>query len=265
MASATTLAAEEARAWSVQSVASVVAIATSTVVVLVTATVTGQRTPLEVAAVTGCAALLAVLADIDVRRRMLPNAIVYPALAIVLAVASVRADQSLAGALGGAAFAANPFLVAFFLIPPRTVAAGQPGSHPRGFGRKGDVRWAGLVGAGGVFLAALVEADQAIGGALAAAVVAGSPFVTSFVNGHRRRRGNEPVVPTGGRRGMGGGDVKLAALLGAIAGVPGVLAALTVAVFGGACAAGALMVMRRGGSAIPYGPFLGAGAVLALL
>jgi len=63
---------------------------------------------------------------------------------------------------------------------------------------------------------------------------------------------------------MGGGDVKLAALLGAIAGMPGVLAALTVTVFGGACAAVALMVMRRGG-AVPYGPFLAAGAIVGMV
>src|SRR3546814_803291 len=122
-------------------------------VVLVTATVTGQRTPLEVAAITGCAALLAVLADIDVRRRVLPNAIIYPALAIALAVAWVRADQSLAGALAGAAFAASPFLVAFFLIPQRTVPA-PPGSHLLGFGREGDAKGAGLLGAEAVRMAA---------------------------------------------------------------------------------------------------------------
>ncbi|GMU40661.1 MAG: hypothetical protein AMXMBFR23_15270 [Chloroflexota bacterium] len=263
MASATTLAAEEAPAWPAQRVASVAAIATSTIVVLVAATVTGQRTPLEIAAITGCAALLAVLADIDVRRRVLPNAIVYPALGIVLAVAWLRADQSLAGALAGAAFAAGPFLVAFFLIPPGT-AATRPESRLRGSGRKGDVRVAGLVGAGGVLLAALVQADQAMGVAIAAAIVAGGPFVTPFVDEGRSRRGVGAVVPTKRARGIGGGDVKLAALVGAIAGVPGVLAALTVAVVGGACAAMALMVMRRGSGVIPYGPFLVAGAVLAL-
>lgn len=265
MASATTVvAAAGARGWSAQCVASVAAIAISTLVVLAAATVTGQRTPLEVAAITGCAALLAVLADIDVRRRVLPNAIVYPALAIVLTGTGVRADQSLAGALAGAAFAASPFLVAFFLIPART-AATRPESRVPGSGRKGDVRVAGLVGAGGVLLAALVQADQAMGVAIAAAIVAGGPFAASFVNEHWNHRRDGPVMPTRIARGMGGGDVKLAALLGAIVGVPGVLAALTVAVFGGACAAVALMMMRGGGGAIPYGPFLASGAVLAML
>jgi len=233
-------------------------------VVLVAATVTGQRTPLEIAAITGCAALLAVLADTDVRRRVLPNAIVYPALAIALTVAWSRADQSLGGALAGAAFAASPFLVAFFWVPPRSMAA-RSGSRPLGSSRKGDVKWAGLVGAGGVLLAALVQADQAMGGAIAAAIVAGGPFVASFANEDQSRFGVELVVSTRTTRGMGGGDVKLAALLGAIAGVPGVLAALTVAVFGGACAAVALIVMRRGGGAIPYGPFLAAAAVVAMV
>ncbi len=266
LASATTVAAAAgARGWSAQRVASVAAIAISTLVVLAAATVTGQRTPLEVAAITGCAALLAVLADIDVRRRVLPNAIVYSALAIVLAVARVRADQSLAGSLAGAAFAASPFLVAFFLIPSRTSVV-RPGSHRSGSARRGDVRVARLVGAGGVLLATVAQSDQAAaGGSIAASIVAGGPFVVSFVNEHRRRRGDEPVVPSGGGRGMGGGDVKLAALLGAIAGMPGVLAALTVAVFGGACAAVALMVMRRGGGAVPYGPFLAAGAIVGMV
>ena len=250
--------------WSAQRFASVATVAASIMVVLVAATVTGQRTPLEIAAITGCAALLAALADIDVRRRVLPNAIVYPVLAIALTVAWGRADQSLGGALAGAAFAASPFLVAFFFIPPRTVRA-RPGSRPLGSGRKGDVKWAGLVGAGGVLLAALVQADQAMGGAIAAGIVAGGPFVALFVNDHWSRCEDKPLVLTRFARGIGGGDVKLAALLGAVAGVPGVLAALTVAVLGGACAAVALMVLRRGGGAIPYGPFLAGGAVLAMV
>ena len=154
--------------------------------------------------------------------------------------------------------------MAFFLIPRRTVAA-PAGRRSRGSSRKGDVEWAGLVGAGGVLLAALAQSDQAAGGAIAAAIVTGGPFVAWLGNGHRSRRGHEPVVVSKDGRGMGGGDVKLAALLGAIAGMPGVLAVLTVAVFGGTCAAVALMIMRRGGSPIPYGPFLAAGAVLAIV
>ena|GEM_PF-3486399 len=264
MASAATVAAEEARRWPAQRFASVATVVGSAAAVVIAATATGHRTPVEVAAIAGWAALLTVLADIDVRRRVLPNAIVYPVLAIALTVAWGRADQSLSGALAGAAFAASPFLVAFFLIPPRTVAA-RTGSRPLGSGRKGDLKWAGLVGAGGVLLATLVQADQAVGGAIAATIVAGGPFAASFVNEHRNFCEDKPVVPSGDGRGMGGGDVKLAALFGAIAGVPGVLAALTVAVFGGACAAVALLVMRRGGGAIPYGPFLAAGTVCALL
>lgn len=264
MVSATTAAAAGARGWSAQRFASAATVVCSAAAVVIAATVTGHRTPVEVAAITGCAALFAVLADIDVRRRVLPNAIVYPALAIVLAFAWARADQSLGGALAGAAFAASPFLVAFFLIPPRTVTA-RSGSRALGSGRKGNVKWAGLVGAGGVLLAALVQSEQPVGGAIAAAIVAGGPFVASFANEHQSRPGVEQVVSTRTTRGMGGGDVKLAALLGAIAGVPGVLAALTVAVFGGACAAVALIVMRRGGGAIPYGPFLAAAAVVAMV
>ena len=43
------------------------------------------------------------------------------------------------------------------------------------------------------------------------------------------------------------------------------LSVLPVAVFGGAIAALTLVFVRQGGTAIPYGPFLAAGAVLAML
>lgn len=238
--------------------------ALSTVAVLVAATMTGHRTPIDIAAITGCAAVLAILAGVDVRRRVIPNRIVYPMLGIVCAVALVRAEQSFVGALAGAAFAATPFLVAFFVVPPRMLT-GARGLRPQRGGRTGDVRWAGVIGAIAVLMAGLAQAEQATGGAIAAAIVAGGPFAALFLGDSRSRRQDNPGAAGATTRGIGGGDVKLAALLGAVAGMPGVLAALSIAVFAGACAAVTLMVMRRGGGAIPYGPFLAAGAVLAMV
>jgi prepilin signal peptidase PulO-like enzyme (type II secretory pathway) len=236
----------------------------STVAVLLAATMTGHRTPIDIAAITACAAVLAILAGIDVRRRVIPNRVVYPMLGIVCAVALIRAEQSFVGALAGAAFAATPFLVAFFVLPPRMLTRVH-GVRPQRSGRTGDVRWAGVIGAIAVLMAGLAQAEQATGGAIAATIIAGGPFAPLYLGERRNSPEDNPGAARPMTRGMGGGDVKLAALLGAIAGVPGVFAALSIAVFAGACAAVTLTVMRRGGAAIPYGPFLAAGAVLAMM
>jgi leader peptidase (prepilin peptidase)/N-methyltransferase len=67
-------------------------------------------------------------------------------------------------------------------------------------------------------------------------------------------------------RGMGFGDVKLALLLGAVLGAS-VIPALFIAFFAGSVL-GALLIARNGRAArktaVPFGPFLAAGAVLAL-
>lgn len=69
-----------------------------------------------------------------------------------------------------------------------------------------------------------------------------------------------------GREGMGGGDVKLLAMIGAFLGWRGVLLSLLLASFLGSAVGVALMV-RRGADAklaIPFGPFLAAGALVSL-
>ena len=65
--------------------------------------------------------------------------------------------------------------------------------------------------------------------------------------------------------GMGFGDVKLALCMGVYLGVA-VVPALFIGVLGGAVIGVALMAVRRGDgkTAIPFGPFLAAGAVVAL-
>ncbi len=66
---------------------------------------------------------------------------------------------------------------------------------------------------------------------------------------------------------LGGGDVKLAALVGLITGFPLVIEALVLTILIGAAASLILLVTRVRGprDPIPYGPFLIAGAVITLL
>lgn len=73
------------------------------------------------------------------------------------------------------------------------------------------------------------------------------------------------IVASGG--GMGGGDVKLGAMLGAFLGWKAGLFALLVAVVLGGIVAAALLVSGRKGrkDPIPFGPFLAAGGAVALL
>lgn len=69
-----------------------------------------------------------------------------------------------------------------------------------------------------------------------------------------------------GREGMGGGDIKLLAMIGAFLGWRGVLLTLLLASFVGSAVGLALMIRDRSDSklAIPFGPFLAIGALIAL-
>lgn len=77
------------------------------------------------------------------------------------------------------------------------------------------------------------------------------------------------LVATVSPRGMGMGDVKLAALIGLVVGSLGagrVLVAAGVGILlGGVVAVGALLAGRGRKQAIPFGPFLAAGAAAAVL
>jgi len=69
-----------------------------------------------------------------------------------------------------------------------------------------------------------------------------------------------------GREGMGGGDIKLLAMIGAFLGWQGVLVTLLLASFIGS-AIGIVWMLVRGADtrlAIPFGPFLAMGALVAL-
>ncbi len=68
------------------------------------------------------------------------------------------------------------------------------------------------------------------------------------------------------RGGLGGGDVKLATLLGAVVGFPRVVTALLLGAVAGGVAAALLLALGavRRGQFMPYGPFLVLGGMVAL-
>jgi leader peptidase (prepilin peptidase) / N-methyltransferase len=68
-----------------------------------------------------------------------------------------------------------------------------------------------------------------------------------------------------GRTGLGGGDIKLAGLIGAALGTGGGLVAAFVGIMLGGVVAAALLVSgrRRFGEYLPFGPFLAAGGIVA--
>jgi leader peptidase (prepilin peptidase)/N-methyltransferase len=70
-----------------------------------------------------------------------------------------------------------------------------------------------------------------------------------------------------GRTGLGGGDIKLAGLIGAALGAGGGLVAAFVGIMLGGVTAAVLLVSgrRRFGEYLPFGPFLAAGGVVAAL
>lgn len=64
---------------------------------------------------------------------------------------------------------------------------------------------------------------------------------------------------------LGGGDVKLAALIGLVVGFPGVIWALGLGILaGGLVSAILILILKNKKTIIPYAPFLSAGAIVAL-
>jgi leader peptidase (prepilin peptidase)/N-methyltransferase len=70
-----------------------------------------------------------------------------------------------------------------------------------------------------------------------------------------------------GRGAIGGGDVKLAAYVGLIAGFPGVITALVITILAGGIVSLGLLLIRAVNlrSGIPYGPFIALGGFVTML
>ena len=101
-------------------------------------------------------------------------------------------------------------------------------------------------------LAAVISPQLSLSNSLLGGLVGfGFLFLVAFVN------------PAG----MGMGDVRLAAFIGLIAGFPGVVLALLIAIVTGGVVAALLLITRLKGrkDPIPFGPFLALGAMAALL
>lgn len=100
-------------------------------------------------------------------------------------------------------------------------------------------------------LAGLTVADSAIG------IAAGGGILYAIAYGWHLFTGRE---------GMGGGDIKLLAMIGAFLGWKGVLLTLFLSSFSGALIGGVLMMAFGKDSkyAIPFGPFLALGALIYL-
>jgi leader peptidase (prepilin peptidase)/N-methyltransferase len=110
-----------------------------------------------------------------------------------------------------------------------------------------------------------------IGVGLAAAIILGSPSWTASLAGILLGGGLLWGVAEGyyrltGREGMGGGDIKLLAMIGAFLGWQAVPVTLLIASLSGTVIGVGLMLLRRGDrrTAIPFGPFLAVGACCAL-
>ena len=109
----------------------------------------------------------------------------------------------------------------------------------------------------GVGLAASLFGPPGLGAALLGAFVGGASL---WLVGYAYERAT-------GVPGMGGGDVKLAAMMGAFLGTGGVFGAIFLASFAGSLF-GALLIARGKGSrrtAIPFGTFLAPAAIALLL
>ena len=109
-----------------------------------------------------------------------------------------------------------------------------------------------VLGVAASFLTPLTLVESLAGAAL------GFLFLWAIAWGYRKATGVE---------GMGGGDIKLAAMLGAFLGWKGLLLTVFLASAVGSVVGLSLMAARRGGrrTALPFGTFLAPVAVLVYL
>jgi leader peptidase (prepilin peptidase)/N-methyltransferase len=117
-----------------------------------------------------------------------------------------------------------------------------------------------VLGYGGILLALLAAPLSMSGGWLSAAVgglIGGLAFGGLYLIGRLIYRGGEP---------LGTGDITIAALLGVMAGFPGIFTALLVGIFAGGIGAVVLLAVGRSRKVfMPYGPALCLGGLWVML
>ena len=93
------------------------------------------------------------------------------------------------------------------------------------------------------------------------------PGIASGAGGAGLGLGLFLLIVIASRGGMGWGDIKMATLIGLVTGLPLVLVAILLAVVLGGLVAVVLLLLKLRGrkQAIPFGPFLSLGAMVALL
>ena len=197
--------------------------------------------------------VLVLLSVIDLEHRLLPDRIVFPAFAagallLVFEAGIRRTWGTFSGVVAASAFVVAALL--WVLVPRRSIRETPDRPLPLLSGLAFVGGWITLV----VF-AILGGTESSLAGALVGAGVFAGFFVSVT-----------SLVP----QGMGGGDVKLGLLLGTFLGYLGAPGLVLVAMFT-AFLLGSLVsvvVLLAGGtrkSAIPFGPFLSLGAVVAVL
>ena len=104
---------------------------------------------------------------------------------------------------------------------------------------------------------------------LKATTAAGMGFWVSTRSARAQNRSaNERINHAAiGSGGMGGGDVKLAGMIGLLVGIPGAAVALWIAAVSGGLVAIVLLASGKKGrkEAIPFGPFMSLGAIVVVL
>ncbi len=209
----------------------------------------------------------------DLETRRIPDRITLPAVV----AACVLAPEGLSLGSVGAIVGAIVFAVVALARGQRTAAHGDP--VPPGVEgdeevdpaerRRLDVFWAGAWGAligrqlGVVDIPAfrasqwpltfriLHQVDPVVAGCI---ITGGLFFIVAWVS-----------YAVLGRTGLGGGDIKLAGVIGAALGASGGLLAAFVGIMLGGVVAAVLLVSgrRRFGEYLPFGPFLAAGGIVA--
>ena len=221
-----------------------------------------------------CLAMVAT-AFTDLETRRIPDRITLPGVV----AACVLAPEGLSRGSGGAIVGTAVFAAIAMVRGRRAVSRGDSAPHvpeddeeeevDPAERRRLDIHWAGAWGAliGRQLAVVRVATLTTPGWPLAFRVLSQVDFVVAgcVVTGGLFFAVAWVSHAVLGRTGLGGGDIKLAGLIGAVLGAGGGLLAAFVGIMLGGVVAAVLLISgrRRFGEYLPFGPFLAAGGVVA--